>query len=75
MKFFPMCKLKKERIFSIKDNKNPQILLIKKIKKNHWWGPLRFDFFSFVMGISVRVHSPKEKALKGVPESHENARV
>jgi len=25
----------------------------EKRKTNHWWGPLRFDFVSFVMGISV----------------------
>jgi len=38
----------------------------EKRKTNHWLGPLRFDFVSFVMGISVRVHSPKGRALKGV---------
>jgi hypothetical protein len=55
------------------NNATPQISKKKKRKKkkekkktNHWWGPLRFDFVSFVMGISVRVHSPKGRALKGV---------
>jgi hypothetical protein len=45
----------------------------KKIKiKITGGGPLRFDFFSFVMGISVRVDSPEGRALKGVPEPQEN---